>query len=334
LLKRSDSAVMLSVGIPTFNQAAFLEQTIKSLLSQTHPPHEIVVSDHFSTDRTPEIIRQYSQHVRGVQPPPGSNLTDQYNFTLTSQSGDWVTLLSSDDIARPRFCEVLARGAASREDAVLVRAGWENIDEVGNPVGANYMLSVPKVETPPKTLLSQRNGPKVSFAAFALKRSAYLESGPILPSMESLADWALFLQMAPFGSFVYEHELVSGYRIGHDGDKYRRRLGMWIRDEMRIFSEVMPLAAKRAGVADTAWIDDAQRSNFRRYLASASRTFAPSERHEIVPLFQRWTDLLGEQALLERFKMGLKIVESASLAKRAKALVRPLAQRILGGFRK
>jgi glycosyltransferase involved in cell wall biosynthesis len=334
MLKRSGNAVTLSVGIPTFNQAEFLEHTIESLLNQTYPPHEIVVSDHFSTDRTPEIIRKYSGLVRGVQPPPGSNLTDQYNFTLTSQSGDWITLLSSDDLARNRFCEVLARGAASREDAVLVRAGWENIDEAGNPVGTNYMLSVPKVENPPKTLLSQRNGPKVSFAAFALKRSAYLESGPILPSMESLADWALFLQMAPFGSFVYEHELISGYRVGHDGDKYRRRLGMWIRDEMRVFSEVMPLAAKRAGVSDTDWIGKAQRSNFRRYLAAASRTFQPSERHEIVPLFQRWTDVLGEQELLERFKMGVEIAEPASLAKRAKALVRPLAQRILGGLRK
>lgn len=334
MLKQGAHGVTLSVGIPTYNQADFLEHTIESLLDQTHPPHEIVVSDHFSTDRTPEIIRKYSGHVRGVQPPPGSNLTDQYNFTLASQSGDWITLLSSDDIARKRFCEVLARGAASRDDAVLVRAGWENIDAAGNPVGANYMLSVPKVENPPKTLLSQRNGPKVSFAAFALKRSAYLESGPILPAMESLADWALFVQMAPFGSFVYEHELISGYRVGHDGDKYRRRLGMWIRDEMRIFSDVMPLAAKRAGMAEVDWIGEAERSNFRRYLASASRTFQPSERYEIVPLFQRWADVLGEQDALERFKSGLEITEPASLAKRAKALVRPLAQRILGGLRK
>jgi hypothetical protein len=251
-----------------------------------------------------------------------------------SQSGDWITLLSSDDIARSRFCEVLARGAASREDAVLVRAGWENIDDKGDTVGVNYMLSVPKVEHPPKTLISQKNGPKVSFAAFALKRRAYLESGPILPSMESLADWALFLQMAPFGSFVYEHELIGGYRVGHDGDKYRRRLGMWIRDEMRIFSEVMPQAAKRAGVSDTDWIGGAQRSNFRRYLAAASRTFQPSERHEVVPLFQQWAELLAEQDQLERFKKGEEISTPASLANRAKALVRPFAQRILGGLRR
>ena len=61
-----------SVGIPTFNQADFLEETILSLLNQTRPPDEIVISDHFSTDRTPEIIAKYSGHVRHVQPPLGS----------------------------------------------------------------------------------------------------------------------------------------------------------------------------------------------------------------------------------------------------------------------
>jgi hypothetical protein len=324
----------LSVGIPTFNQADFLEQTIESLLQQTQPPHEIVISDHFSTDRTPDIIRKYSDRVRAVKPPPGSNLTDQYNFTLASQTGDWISLLSSDDIARPRFCEVLVRGAAARTDAVLVRAGWENIDEHGRTVGVNYMLSVPHVEQPPKTLTAQKNGPKVSFAAFALKRAAYLESGPILGSIESLADWALFVQMAPFGAFVYEHELISGYRVGHDGDKYRRRLGMWIRDEMRMFSEVMPLAARRAQMADVAWIGDAERANFRRYLAAAARTFVPAERAAIVPLFQAWAARAEGEELLQCFARGETIASPKSLGARVKALIRPFAQRVLGGLRR
>jgi glycosyltransferase involved in cell wall biosynthesis len=333
-MKENVRRLTLSVGIPTFNQADFLEHTIESLLHQTRPPHEIVVSDHYSTDRTPEIIRKYAGRVREVKPPAGSNLTDQYNFTLASQNGDWITLLSSDDIARPKFCEVLARGAASREDAVLVRAGWENINDKGESVGVNYMLSVPKVEEPPGTLVSQRHGPKVSFAAFALKREAYLQSGPILPSIESLADWALFLQIAPFGSFVYENELVSGYRVGHDGDKYRRRLGMWIRDEMRMFSEVMPLAAQRASMADIEWIGEAARANFRRYLAAASRTFLPSERREVVPLFQAWANKVNELDLLERFVKGETIATPTTLLGRVKALIRPVAQRLAGVLRK
>lgn len=323
-----------SVGIPAFNQAEFLAETIESLLSQTRPPDEIVVSDHHSTDPTLDVVARYRDRVRLVQPPAGVNLTGQYHFTLSSQSCDWVTLLSSDDVALPRYCETLMRGAASREDAALVRAGWENVDAAGKTVGVNYLLRSPKVEQPPATLLSQRHGPKVNFAAFAVKRKAYEQSGPILGSLESLADWALFLQLAPFGAFVYEDVLVGRYRVGHDGNKLRKRLGMWIRDEQRIFGEVMPLAAERAGMVDRAWIGEASRANFFRYLASASREFAPQERGEIATLFESWAARVGGEAQLLRFAAGENVAIPESWLQRGKKLVRPLAQQMYSRLRK
>ena len=323
-----------SVGIPTFNQAEFLGETIESLLKQTRPPDEIVVSDHYSTDETLAVVERFRGRVRLAQPPPGVNLTGQYNFTLTSQSCDWITLLSSDDIALPVFAETLMRGASSREDAVLVRAGWENVDAAGKTVGMNYMLRSPKVELPPDTLLSQRHGPKVSFAAFAVRRIAYEQSGPILETLESLSDWALFVQLAPFGAFVYEDRIVSKYRVGHDGNKFRKRVGMWIRDEQRMFYEVMPLAAERVGIADREWIDEASRANFLRYLASASREFKVEERAEIAQLFESWAARVGGEAELRRFAAGDNVTVPASLLQRGKKLVRPLAQHIYARLRK
>jgi glycosyltransferase involved in cell wall biosynthesis len=317
-----------SVGIPTFNQADFLEETILSLLKQTRPPDEIIVSDHYSTDHTPDIVAKYSDRIRSVKPPPDVNLTGQYNFTLASQSCDWITLLSSDDVARPNFCETLTRGAATRSDAILVRAGWENIDATGKSVSRNYLLSVPAVEKSSAALTSQKNGPKVSFAAFAIKREAYIASGPILASLESLADWALFLQMAPFGSFVYESQLIAGYRVGHDGDKFRKRIGMWVRDEQRIFYEVMPLAAERAGLADRGWIDDASRANFIRYLASASRKLAPTERAAVLLDFKSWADRVDGDREFETFAGGGTVTEPNSLAQQGRRLLRPFVQQI------
>jgi glycosyltransferase involved in cell wall biosynthesis len=323
-----------SVGIPTYNQADFLEETILSLLNQTRPPDEIVISDHFSTDRTPEIIAKYASRVRAVQPPAGTNLTGQYNFTLLSQTCDWITLLSSDDLAHPNYCEVLTRGASLRDDAVFVRAGWQNIDASGNPLGLNYMLGSPKVELPPNTLLAQKNGPRASFASFALRRSAFVQAGPILDSLESLADWGLFVQLAPFGSFICEDEIISDYRIGHDGDKFRSRLGMWLRDEMRMFYEVMPFAADRLKLADRTWIDKASRHNFTRYLAGACTKFSPEERAEIVPLFEPWAGRIRAQAVLAKFAAGGTVPEPITLLGRGKRLVRPVAQKLNARLRK
>ena len=322
-------AATFSVGIPTYNQAEFLEETILSLLNQTRPPDEIVISDHYSTDATPEIIAKYAEQVRAVKPPVGANLTGQYNFTLQSQTGDWISLLSSDDVARPNFCEVLLCGASRREDTALVRAGWENIDAEGKHVGTNYFLRMPQVETPPDTILSQRNGPKVSFAAFAIRREAYLRSGPIPAGFESLADWALVVQMGPFGSFIYENEIISGYRVGHDGDKFRKRLAMWIRDEERMTDEVFPLAAQRAGIEDTTWIAASSRENFLRYLTSAQNKLLPEERADVVPLFESWARKTGSEDLLRAFADGRPLPRSMrSVLNQGKNLVRPLAQKL------
>jgi glycosyltransferase involved in cell wall biosynthesis len=323
-----------SVGIPTFNQADFLEETILSLLNQTRPPDEIVISDHYSTDHTPEIIAKYAKKVRGLKPPVGCNISGQWNFTLSSLSGDWVTLFSSDDLARPNFCETFLRGAGRRDDAVLVRAAWDNIDEVGKTISHEHMLTVKPVTLPPASLLEQRHGPKASFAAFAVKRDVLEASGGYPTGMESFGDWPMFMQLAPFGSFIYEDVIVSGYRVGHDGNKFRNRIGMWLRDEERMFYEVMPLAAERAKMADRSWIDEASRKNFLRYLAGASDEFSADERPAIALLFNSWASRLGTEALVKSFAEGQSIAAPVSLSERGVNLVRPFAKKLTARLRR
>jgi glycosyltransferase involved in cell wall biosynthesis len=326
------NAVRFSVGVPTRNQAGFLRQTLDSLLAQTRLPDEIVISDHQSTDQTPRILAEYAAShpglIRVVQPPRSSNLTAQYNFTLSSQSGDWITLLSSDDIALPNFCATFVAAAEQRPEAALIRAPWRNIDAAGHVLSHDYLLSVPREQHAPATLLSQRFGPKVSFAAFAVRREAFIASGPILAAIESLADWALFLQLTPFGPFLRVPELVSSYRVGHEGNRFRARAPMWLRDEFRIFTQVMPLAAERLHLRQRRWIREASRANLRRYLAAASAELPPSERAALLPDLASWAESNGETALLERFASGESIRYKLTPIDLARQLLRPLAQRL------
>lgn len=328
-------ALRFSVGIPTRNQAGYLRQTLDSLLAQTRLPDEIVVSDHQSTDETPAVLAEYAaKHpglIRVVQPLAGSNLTAQYNFTLSEQRGDWITLLSSDDLALPKFCASFVRAAEQHPAAALIRAPWQNIDADGKVLSHDYLLSVPREQEAPATLESQRFGPKVSFAAFAIRREAYVQSGPILAEVESLADWALFLQLTPFGPFIKLAEIVSNYRVGHEGDRFRARAPMWIRDELRMFSQVMPLAAERMQLRERQWIREASCANLRRYVVAASKEFAPEERGAVMEALKRWAEFNGETELVDRFGRGEAIREKTSLAGSARRLLRPLAHRLAHG---
>ena len=212
---------------------------------------------------------------------------------------------------------------------MLVRAGWKNIDADDRVLSEQYMLSVKEITTAPANLLEQRHGPKASFAAFAVRRKVLEHSGGYPQSMESFGDWPMFAQLAPFGSFVYQPRLISGYRVGHEGSKFRKRIGMWLRDEQRMFTSVFPLAAERMGMTDRSWIAKASRDNFRRYLAAASTEFAPEERAPLLTDFRSWASLVEEERLLERFAAGETIRPAVTIPSLVKGLLRPMVHKLI-----
>jgi len=236
------STTTLSVGVPTYNQSGFLRQTIVSLIEQDTPPLEIVVSDNHSTDATPDILRDFSRHLTIVRPPERLSMMQNWNFVASHLTGDWFSLLSSDDVALPSYVKILLRGTTRSRQAVLVRAAWENIDAEGSPISQHYLLSVRRRVTPPQTLHENINGPKGSFAAFATKRSIWQSVGGFPTTCRLFGDWAFWIRISSRGDFIYEPEVISQYRTN-----YRLGLGharFWdeTADEVEICTRIIPEA--------------------------------------------------------------------------------------------
>ena len=97
--------------------------------------------------------------------------------------------------------------------------------------------------------------------------------------------------------------------------------------------EVMPQAAKQAGMTDTAWIEEASRKNFLRYIASASEEFKPEERGEIAPLFDAWAARVGAQDAVKKFAEGGTVRMPFDLKEAGRNLVRPFAKRLIASLR-
>ena len=92
----------VSVIMATFNGAAFVRQSISSLLAQTFSDFEIIVVDDCSTDATPDILRSITDpRLRVLRNERNLNVVESRNRCFASVTGDYVAMLDHDDISRP-----------------------------------------------------------------------------------------------------------------------------------------------------------------------------------------------------------------------------------------
>lgn len=90
----------LTIVTPSFNQASFIERTIKSVLSQDHPDVEYLVMDGGSTDGTVDVLERYSGKLQWISERDNGQ-SDAINKGLRMATGDVVAFLNSDDTYVP-----------------------------------------------------------------------------------------------------------------------------------------------------------------------------------------------------------------------------------------
>src|SRR5881396_4316622 len=91
---------LVSVVTPAYNQASFLHATIESVLAQDYAHIEYRVINDGSTDRTPEILEEYKNHVQ-VESHPNRGQTATINKGWEQSRGDIFIWLNSDDTFLP-----------------------------------------------------------------------------------------------------------------------------------------------------------------------------------------------------------------------------------------
>lgn len=90
----------ISVVVPSYNQAAYLEATLRSILDQSTPHVEIIVNDGGSNDGSVEILQRYQDRLTWSSGRDHGQ-TDAINKGLQAGTGDIVAYLNSDDVYLP-----------------------------------------------------------------------------------------------------------------------------------------------------------------------------------------------------------------------------------------
>lgn len=94
---------IISVIIPTFNRASLLERALDSVLSQTYSNWELIVVDDGSTDRTADVVSDWSarveikQKLQFLKLPTNQGVSAARNHGAEAATGEWLAFLDSDD---------------------------------------------------------------------------------------------------------------------------------------------------------------------------------------------------------------------------------------------
>lgn len=146
------SHLFFSIIIPTYNRAAFIEKTLRSVFSQTYDHFEIIIVDDCSTDNTEEVLRPFlaSGKVRVIKHDQNYERAHSRNRGMEAARGDFVTFLDSDDLMYPENLADAAGYAQSHPDIKCFHNMYEFINEAGVVV---YRPSLPSLRDQIKAIV-------------------------------------------------------------------------------------------------------------------------------------------------------------------------------------
>lgn len=118
---------LVSVIIPTYNRADFIEKAIQSVLNQTYSNFEIIVVDDGSTDSSAQIIQKLAEkdhRIRYYKLEVNSGVSIARNTGISLVRGKYIAFLDSDDIALPIWLETGVHFMEQNPQAVV---GFTNL---------------------------------------------------------------------------------------------------------------------------------------------------------------------------------------------------------------
>lgn len=209
----------VSVLIKAYNHAAYVAQTIRSVLDQSFQDFEIVATDDGSDDGTLDILRGFDDPRIDLQAHPANQgISGAMNATLARANGDYCAILNSDDWALP---ERLARQVAFLDANPEIDAVFgmpEPVDEQGAPTQAYNDFTVP-LRLPD---FSRRSWLRQFFFAgnclcaptAMIRRSAYDRAGLYDPRLTNLQDLDMWVRMLVAGCRLHVlPEPFTAFRI-------------------------------------------------------------------------------------------------------------------------
>jgi glycosyltransferase involved in cell wall biosynthesis len=210
---------MVSVIIPNYNHAQFLEQRLESVLNQTYQDFEVIILDDYSTDNSHDIIERYrniSKVSQIVYNETNSGSTfKQWQKGIDLAKGDWIWIAESDDWCEHNFLDVVL--PHNDNEIVLSFCGslmYKNNSIISYPYMKNLNEIIEGITFCRNHLVSNNSIQNASMCVF--KKSSVNSISNAL-DFKLCGDWIIWIDIALSGKVKVSGRVLNYFRK-HDND--------------------------------------------------------------------------------------------------------------------
>jgi glycosyltransferase involved in cell wall biosynthesis len=204
---------LITVVTPSFNQAAYLEKTIRSVLDQDYPALEYIIVDGGSSDGSEAIIRKYADKLGWWCSEPDGGQADAIAKGFAGSSGEILCWLNSDDVFLPGALRAVGEYFRDHPHTEVVNGAAYYIDVNDQPIRHLFRsYNTHGVRASARRFQFYGQDGIYQMATF-WRRAAYFEVGGIRREFAFAMDLDLFARMATRRRFEVIHRYLACFRL-------------------------------------------------------------------------------------------------------------------------
>lgn len=246
----------VSVCIPTYNGAQYVERTIRSVLAQTFTDFELVVRDDGSTDETLELVQRVDDpRVRIVAGRERAGAGANFGHAVAEACGTYVKLLCQDDVIYPECLERQVAALTADPGVVMVSCHRDIVDDDDRIVyrrrgwrGVSGVLDGDRV-----TRATVRAGTNLigEPSAVLCSRAAFEAAGGFDTAYAYMIDLEAWMRLLEHGSLHYLPDSLCTFRVSQQSwsSQLRREQARQARELLRTLRERHPDVVTRTDLA-------------------------------------------------------------------------------------
>lgn len=199
----------VSVVMPAYNVAPYLEQAVESVLSQSFADLELLIVNDASTDHTAAVLASLAardKRVRVITNETNCGVAKTRNRGISLARGAYIALLDGDDYWYPEKLEKQL-ALAEQTDADIVYCSYDLIEERENPRHRAFIV-------PPETSFQKMLASNVISCSTVLLKASSLSPEPFGTAKDYSEDFLLWMQLLQAGKrAVGCTEVLGAYRL-------------------------------------------------------------------------------------------------------------------------